>query len=254
MVSSPVADVAGRRRPCATTPSRPCAARDRRDRAKRSSSGARSASYYLKQMAQEALMPYLDGRALHNRVAVGPRLSTRISACEPEARRRNVRLDSVAYDSPARPHRRHQHTRPRRHPRPKSVVELPAQGPRVSFPTSRETPSWTSRRPPPLPAPSVHPPAVQRSLRRPPLSRRRRSAGAGIRRRRHPVDGRGSRPAAAVGPPGSATDRLAPAERAWKTSGSSAAMPASSPRPATSCRSGTWPPASSRRCCPSRPG
>ncbi len=29
------------------------------------------ASYYLKQMAQEALMPYLDGRALHNRVAVG---------------------------------------------------------------------------------------------------------------------------------------------------------------------------------------
>jgi hypothetical protein len=27
-------------------------------------------SYYLKQMAQEALMPHLDGRALHNRVAV----------------------------------------------------------------------------------------------------------------------------------------------------------------------------------------
>lgn len=27
-------------------------------------------SYYLKQLAQEALMPYLDGRALHNRVAV----------------------------------------------------------------------------------------------------------------------------------------------------------------------------------------
>jgi len=28
------------------------------------------ASYYLKQLAQEALMPYLDGRTLHNRVAV----------------------------------------------------------------------------------------------------------------------------------------------------------------------------------------
>jgi hypothetical protein len=27
-------------------------------------------SYYLKQMAQEALMPHLDGRTLHNRVAV----------------------------------------------------------------------------------------------------------------------------------------------------------------------------------------
>jgi len=27
-------------------------------------------SYYLKQMAQEALMPYLDGRTLLNRVAV----------------------------------------------------------------------------------------------------------------------------------------------------------------------------------------
>jgi hypothetical protein len=27
-------------------------------------------SYYLKQMAQEALMPHLDGRALQNRVAV----------------------------------------------------------------------------------------------------------------------------------------------------------------------------------------
>jgi len=27
-------------------------------------------SYYLKQLAQEALMPYLEGRALHNRVAV----------------------------------------------------------------------------------------------------------------------------------------------------------------------------------------
>jgi hypothetical protein len=27
-------------------------------------------SYYLKQLAQEALMPYLDGRALLNRVTV----------------------------------------------------------------------------------------------------------------------------------------------------------------------------------------
>lgn len=27
-------------------------------------------SYYLKQLAQEALMPHLDGRTLHNRVAV----------------------------------------------------------------------------------------------------------------------------------------------------------------------------------------
>ncbi|HEX5269629.1 MAG TPA: BON domain-containing protein [Gemmataceae bacterium] len=27
-------------------------------------------SYYLKQLAQEALMPHLDGRLLHNRVAV----------------------------------------------------------------------------------------------------------------------------------------------------------------------------------------
>ena len=27
-------------------------------------------SYYLKQLAQEALMPYLDGRTLHNRVTV----------------------------------------------------------------------------------------------------------------------------------------------------------------------------------------
>ena len=27
-------------------------------------------SYYLKQLAQEALMPYLDGRVLHNRVSV----------------------------------------------------------------------------------------------------------------------------------------------------------------------------------------
>jgi hypothetical protein len=27
-------------------------------------------SYYLKQLAQEALMPHLGGRALHNRVAV----------------------------------------------------------------------------------------------------------------------------------------------------------------------------------------